>query len=127
MVADYAADRDPKLRVQVARALVNQAIDLAALDRLEDAITVNRQVAATYAADPDPGLRDHVSKALVNQATDLRKLGRSDEALALYRKVITDYGADLTPTMQARVGRARAQLRDGKNRARRKRKSHRRS
>ncbi|MGW4241167.1 tetratricopeptide repeat protein [Nocardia sp. NPDC004722] len=88
LLAGYAADSDPDVRVHLAKALVERG-DVLRFGRPQEALESYAKVVSDHAADPRA--RPHVATALLGTGVALERLDRLPDALAAYRQLVT-YG-----------------------------------
>jgi tetratricopeptide (TPR) repeat protein len=76
-----------------ARAGLNKALILGALNRNEEALVVYNDLVARFGTAMAPALRQRVASALVNKGIALTALDRHEEAIAVYSELIARFGA----------------------------------
>jgi len=84
--------KDPRLRMERARALLSLGITYGELGRVTDAIAAYDATAAEFGGDEDPGVLARVAWALHNKAHALANDGRAERALATYDEVRDRFG-----------------------------------
>ena len=97
---------NPAQHTDVARALVNKAYALNALDRRNEAIAVYDLLIAGFGRAETPGIREQLGKALLGKALNLDKLGRNIEEIAVYDQLITRFAASDEAALRDRAIRA---------------------
>ena len=74
--------------------MLNKAISLTRLDRLEDALKVYDEVIDRYGEAEEPILRKHAAAAMANKVDLFRTMDRAVDASATYNELISRYGDD---------------------------------
>jgi tetratricopeptide (TPR) repeat protein len=97
---------EPKIRLGVARALVNKGIALGSLDRGEDEIAVYDEVIRRFGNAEELPFREEVARALVNKGITLRSLGRGEDEITVYDEVIRRFGDAEELPLREQVARA---------------------
>jgi len=97
---------DPRLRVLVAKALVNKGVTLGSLGRSEEEISVYDEVVRRFVDSKEPELRCQVAKALFNKGVRLGILDRKEEGIAVYDEVLSRFGDSKEPELREPVARA---------------------
>ena len=106
---DLAANRgasDFSAPNQAAKALVDEAVNLARAGDRAAAIAVYDEVLARFADAPEPGLREQVARALINKAITLGQMGDSPAAIVVYDDVLARFADAPEPRLREQVARA---------------------
>jgi citrate lyase gamma subunit len=94
------------LRQQVALSLVNRALRLGALQRLDEELSVYEEVERRFGSANEWIVSQMVATALVNKAMRLGALERYDDELAGYVEVAARYGGASETALQQQVAKA---------------------
>jgi tetratricopeptide (TPR) repeat protein len=110
-VYDQVVDRfgdatEPKLRRQVAKALIDKGRTLDALGRWEEAVGVYDQVVDRFDDTTEPDMREHVANALRHKRSALSELSRPEEAIGVYDQVVDRFGDATEPELRTKVANA---------------------
>jgi hypothetical protein len=103
IIARFGAATEPALREQVAKALFNKGLRLAALGQPEQEIAVYDDVLARFGAATEPVLREYVAMALFNKSIALSDIGQSEQVITVYDDVVARFGAATEPALREYV------------------------
>jgi tetratricopeptide (TPR) repeat protein len=82
------------MKEQEAMALVNKAIRLSGLNRIEESIATSDSVVQQFGNAIEPTLRHQVGKALFAKAAGFGDLDRNEESITTYDHLDKQFGAD---------------------------------
>lgn len=94
------------LEAQTARALVNKAGALEALNRKEEASSLYDEVIVRFSSNPEDEMREVVSEALLRKGNSLADLNEYEQAIAAYDQLIELFGSRTAPSLLTRVAMA---------------------
>ena len=103
LLARFGDAREPGLREQVARALVNKAVALGQMGDSTAAVAVCDDVLARFGDAQEPALREQVAMALVNKAVALGQTGDSAASVAVCDDILVRLGDAQEPGLRELV------------------------
>jgi hypothetical protein len=110
VIARYARETDPALRMWVASALVTQGAKLAEADRTDQALAAWHRVVDAYG--DDPGMQHLVARALSNQACAYGLLDQTSDQLGVLDETVHRYARTPDPALRRRAAAALASRRE---------------
>ena len=106
MIRRFGESEIPAVLEWVAKALVNKATALGALNRPQDALESYDEVVGRFGESKIPILLKSVASALVNRATPLGALNRPRDVLETCDEVVRRFGESDTPALLESVATA---------------------
>jgi SOS response regulatory protein OraA/RecX len=109
--SDAAASTDKRSALKeldIAKALVYQALTLGQLERPEEELAAYEEVVRRFGEGNLAVLQKQVATALVYKALTLGQMKRPEEELAAYEEVVRRFGESALPALQEQVARALA-------------------
>lgn len=100
----------PKLRRQIARAMLNLGVTYRQNGQSDEAIETYLQIIQRYEEDSSPAMREQVAKAMMNLGIAYIKNEQSDKAIETYQQIIQRYGEDSSPALREPVSKAMVNL-----------------
>jgi tetratricopeptide (TPR) repeat protein len=100
-----AMELNPEMRLEVADALIDQAIELDDLGEYEAEVASYDELVSRFGNDPGTVVRERVAKALLYKALTLSQLGQPDEEIRSYEDIVERFGHDPSPGLRVQVAR----------------------